>query len=335
MKTKTASRSRWLSGLTGRAVVPAGVALAAILLPSAVTAQILLYNPGASVGEIEYSVQPVVAGTGAPTWVYDGFSSGLTAPPTALYDILASPGGAFNSFVPANPNFSGTGVIPLLGGFNWTQAAGGGFGGASTTTTPAGGVFSIGDAELPNQASVAIAAMSADFTVGPGQIPGGTFFGTTLSFSGTLDAGAAVAVSLVTYIADNTTSQVEANEEILAAGGTGGGNPYVAWSGTTTSFAVPVGSSAGALVLFGNGGTTFTGSVSASQLLTAGGINAGDDINIITVLTAIADPGATMDINYSDANDLTIVPEPGLMSFLAIGAAAWLVFRKRRAVAAV
>ncbi len=336
MKIKNSFSSRWLFRLEPVAV-SVGAGLAALILQPAANAQVLIYNPGLSAGQIAYSVQPVVAYNGAsPVWVYDGFSSGLTSPSVSLYDIMASPGGTlFNSFVPSNFNFSGTGFVPLLGGFNWTQPAVGGFGGASMTATPGGTVFSIADAEIPGQASVSIAAMSADFTVGPGGIPGGTFFNTALSFSGTLDAGAAVAASLVTYIADNTTHQIEANMEILAAGGTAGGNPYVAWSGTTTSFAVPVGSSAGALVLFGNGGTTYSGAVSASQLLTAGGVNAGDDVNIMTVLTAIADPGATMDITTTsaDPNDLTIVPEPGALSLLALGAIAGLVRKKYRVVA--
>lgn len=318
-----------------------GMALAAALFQPAARAQILFYNPGASVGQIEYSVQPIVTYTGvSPTWVQDGFTSGLTSPSVSLYDIMASPGGGlFNSFVPASPNFSGTGVIPLLGGFSWSQGAGGGFGGASMTSTPAGGTFSIADAEIPGQASVAIAAASADFTVGPGGIAANTFAGNTLSFNGTLDANAAVAASLYTYIADNTTHQLEAFVQILAAGGTAGGNPYVAWAGVSGvqngwgNFTPPAGASAGALVIFGGGGTTFTGTVSSSQLLTAVGINAGDDIAITTVLTAIADPGATMNINYSDANNLTLVPEPGTLWLLLAGPATGWLLRKRRALA--
>jgi hypothetical protein len=299
----------------------------------AARAQFLVYNPGASVGQIEYSVQPIVAGTGSPLWAYDGFSSGLTVPMVSLYDILASPGGAFNSFFPSNPNIGGTGVVPLGPGIVWSTPSQntiyGPFGGATMTSSPGGLTFHLADAEAPNSASVAIAAMSADFTVGPGGIPAGTFAGTTLTFGGTLDAGAAVAASLVTYIADNTTHQVEAFEEILAAGGTGFGNPYVAWSGVTTSFAVPVGASAGALVLFGGGGTTFTGSVSASQLLTGVGVAAGDDINILSVLTAIADPGATLDIFDSSANNLFPAPEPSSLSLLAVGSGLLLLRRKR------
>ena len=289
----------------------------------------LIYNPGASLGQIEYSVQPILAlRNGAPSWAYDGFSSGLAVPATPLYDILASPGGAFNTFYPSNPNIGGTGVVPLGAGIVWStpsaNTAYGPFGGATATSTPGGFRFTLADSEAPNSASVAVAAMSADFTVGLGGIPAGTFAGTTLSFNGTLDAGAAVAASLVTYVTDNTTHQTETFEEILAAGGTLNLNPFVAWSGVGTSFAPPAGASAGALVLFGNAGTTFSGTVSASQLLTGVGINAGDDINVLSVLTAIADPGATLNIT-----DIVPAPEPAAMSLVAIGAFGLIAFRSR------
>ncbi len=106
---------------------------------------------------------------------------GLPFPRPPLYDILASSGGAFNTFYPSNPNIGGTGVVPLGTGIVWAtpsaNTAYGPFGGATATSTPGGFNFTLADSEAPNSASVAVAAMSADFTVGSRRHSGGHLCG--------------------------------------------------------------------------------------------------------------------------------------------------------------
>jgi hypothetical protein len=264
-------------------------------------------------------------------WAADGF--------TGLNDILSSPGGTFNAVNYVNPNIFGTGVVPLGAGIFATAAPGIdngiAFGGGNISISPTSVGYSIAETS-PGNVSVGIAAQSSTFTVGVLGVPGATI-GTYLSLDGILSVNSAIAASLVTYITDTTTAQSVILAELLAATGTGDGSKFVALSG---QFGSPV-AGANAWVLFGNGGTTYSGFASAAV---PNFLGVGDNVVITSVLTEAADPlsldatinadGVPGDLNGATLPDTILfdtqpVPEPGALSLFAAGSLALLISRKR------
>lgn len=332
MKIKVIIPSR-LPGPGRPVVLLIEVLLAAFLFQPSARAQ--LNYTGAGTGEIEFSGQPVAAYGGIPPlWATDGFTGGN--------DILASPGATFNSINYVNPNIYGTGVVPLLNGIFAVAAPGNdngvAFGGGSMALNPTAVGFSI-QMTAPGNVSVGIGAESANFTVGAGGV--GANIGTYLSLDGYLAPGDAIAASLVTYINDTTTAQSVALAEVLGAAFDGTNTKYVALFGTLGSPA----SGANAWVLFGGGGSSYTGFASASV---ANFLKVGDNVTITSVLTEAADPyggpatinadGLPANLNGATLPDTVVygtqpIPEPGALSLLALGLAAGLVFRRRRVTA--
>lgn len=293
---------------------------------SSVQAQ-LVYT-GNGTGQIEFSGQPVFTYGGInPLWGPDGFTGGN--------DILVSPGGTFNGINYVNPNLSGTGVVPLGAGINWTAAPGNDngilFGGGSIALTPTAVRYSVVETAAGN-VSVGIGAESSTFTVGAGGV--GPTIGTYLSLDGLLNVNSAISASLVTYIDDITTGHQVTIAELLAATGTGTANKFVVLTGQTGSLV----SGVNGWFQFGNGGTTYTGFAATAV---PNFLNVGDNVQISSVLTEAADPDATInsDPQPSNLNGVTLpstllfdtqaVPEPGMFSLLAGGLSVLLIFRKR------
>jgi len=121
--------------------------------------------------------------------------------------------------------------------------------------------------------------------------------------------------------------------EVLGATGTGTANKFVVLTGQTGSSV----SGANGWFQFGNRGTTYTGFAATAV---PNFLNVGDNVQISSVLTEAADPDATINSDPLPSNlngvtlpstvvfDTQTVPEPGVWSLLAAGAAAWLASRR-------
>jgi hypothetical protein len=350
MKTKTSSNVSFANARrnTARsaALLMAVTLVATVAAPLGVRAQVT-YNGGTA--EIEFDGEPVAAYGGAnPLWVGDTI--------TLQNDVMSSPGGGFNEINYANAPIYNSGPQALgalfaagLGAGNYAPGGGPGaipFGGGVIALTPTLGAFAINEV-APGAVSVGISVSEANFTIGPGGIPGAPAnVGTFLSIGGGLNANSAIAGSLVTYIQDNTTGFNATLAEVLGA--TGIASPATQnLSGSLFGFGaagigIPAMNGANSFMLYGPGDTTYTGLAAADVATAANFLAANDNVTITSVFTAGADPDASIDSEPlpSDLLNVTLpgddlygteldVPEPGTLSLVGAGLSALLAFTKR------